>query len=267
MSQVLIASSQADAQAVEAVERHHAAMFGALTQAVDRLLAAAARGAGADSEAALRDLIGWCERELLPHAKAEEGALYPPARAMTEGRLLVEGMIGEHGVIGGLVAGLRTATDPVRAAATAVALKTIFESHMDKENELVLPLLAGDPDTSVAELLAGMHELLGEADGDSAHSAEGATGGHAGGHSCGCGEKDKAGLPELDVRTIPHAIRHATVFGALQAVPAGGGLLLVAHHDPLPLLAQINQHWPGAFAVAYEVRGPEVWRIQLLRAA
>ena len=32
-------------------------------------------------------------------------------------------------------------------------------------------------------------------------------------HHCSCGESN-AGLPELDVRTIPHAIRHGAVIGA-----------------------------------------------------
>ena len=34
--------------------------------------------------------------------------------------------------------------------------------------------------------------------------------------SCGCGADE--GEPTLDVRLIPHAIRHATVFGALSAI-------------------------------------------------
>ena len=45
--------------------------------------------------------------------------------------------------------------------------------------------------------------------------------GHAG--ACGCGEVD-AGAPELDVRPIPHSIRHATVFGAWSAIQPGGSL-------------------------------------------
>ncbi len=72
-------------------------------------------------------------------------------------------------------------------------------------------------------------------------------------------------MPELDVRAVPHAIRHATVFGALDAVPAGGSLVLVAPHDPVPLLDQIRARTNDAFAVAYEQRGPEAWRLRLTR--
>ena len=50
----------------------------------------------------------------------------------------------------------------------------------------------------------------------------------------------KAGWSELDVRAVPHAIRNATVFGALEAVQPGGAMVLVAPHDPLPLLAQVE---------------------------
>lgn len=82
--------------------------------------------------------------------------------------------------------------------------------------------------------------------------------------ACGCGCTDD-GEPELDVRAIPHAIRHATVFGALTAVPVGGSLRLVAPHDPKPLLAQIAEREHGAFEVTYLVSGPDAWTLRLSR--
>jgi uncharacterized protein (DUF2249 family) len=106
-----------------------------------------------------------------------------------------------------------------------------------------------------------MHELLGGTDD---HEDQESSSG-CGGHACACGETDAPGHPELDVRSVPHAIRHATVFGALDAVRPGGGLDLVAPHDPLPLLDQIEQRWPGAFSVTYTERGPEAWRLSLVR--
>ena len=68
-------------------------------------------------------------------------------------------------------------------------------------------------------------------------------------------------------RARPHAIRHATIFGALDAVRPGGGLVLIATHDPLPLLAQVEQRTPGVFAVDYLERGPQDWRLQFVRGA
>ena len=72
-------------------------------------------------------------------------------------------------------------------------------------------------------------------------------------------------MPELDARAVPHAIRHATIFGALDSVEAGSGMVLVAPHDPLPLLALLEQRSPGLFSVDYLERGPEAWRIRFIR--
>lgn len=80
--------------------------------------------------------------------------------------------------------------------------------------------------------------------------------------ACGCGES-VGDAPELDVRVIPHAIRHATVFGAWSAIPQGGTLVLVAPHDPKPLLAQLAER--GPVTVTYLDEGPEAWRLQLTR--
>ncbi|MGW3658263.1 DUF2249 domain-containing protein [Streptomyces sp. NPDC005151] len=80
---------------------------------------------------------------------------------------------------------------------------------------------------------------------------------------CGCGGAEDEALPELDVRGVPHALRHATVFGALDAIPAGSAMVLIAPHDPLPLLAQIEDRSPGIFSVEYLERGPAAWRLQL----
>ncbi len=261
MNDVVIASNEADATAARAVEQHHAQMQGALRVRVDALVTGAARNDEAAARSARAELVAWCRAELVPHAQAEEQALYPAARARAEARLLVEGMLGDHEVILGLVKELDAAGDAVHAAAAARALLAVFDAHLAKENELVLPVLVAAPDVSVSALLDGMHEVLGA---DPAAEHEHAEAG-CGGHDCACGEQDPAGFPELDARQVPHAIRHATVFGALDSVPAGGGLVLVAPHDPLPLLAQIDQRYAGGFAVEYVERGPEAWRLNLVR--
>ena len=97
--------------------------------------------------------------------------MYPAAHVMEAGRLLVDGMLEEHKVIVGLVDEVDRADTHVGAAAAAKALLTVFRLHLGKENDLVLPLLAAADDVSVAELLGGMHELLGAADG--AHDRHG----------------------------------------------------------------------------------------------
>ena len=254
MPDLVIASSEADARAAEAVVNHHAQMSGALALRVEALVTAAANGDATAAEHARGELTAWCERELLPHAAAEERAFYPAAGGTVEGRLLIEAMLGEHRRIVELVHTLaRGATDPVRTAATATALKEMFGSHLTKENELIVPLLQQTPGVSVAELLAGMHEVIGEAKPKPGHEG------------CACGHSDPAGHPELDARSIPHAIRHATIFGALETVRPGAGLILVAPHDPLPLLKQIGERWPDTFSVEYLESGPEAWRLEFVR--
>lgn len=80
---------------------------------------------------------------------------------------------------------------------------------------------------------------------------------------CACGEDHDT--PELDARAIPHSIRHATIFGALGAIKPGGAMVLVAPHDPKPLLAQIAEREGDAIDVSYLQRGPEAWRLRLAR--
>jgi uncharacterized protein (DUF2249 family) len=263
MSTVVVATSAADAQAVEAVKDHHAQLAGALAVQVEALLEAAARGdlsvAGAASDA----LVGWCHAELIPHALAEEQAMYPKAREDPRARLLVDAMLAEHRDLIDLIEAIGSAPHPVRAAANGQALRALFDSHVVKENEQILPLLAESSEVSLADILGGMHELLGHDHGESADAApEGGCGGE-----CGCGDQDPAGvLPEFDARAVPHAIRHATIFGALDSVGAGSGLVLVAPHDPLPLLMQLEQRSPGLFSIDYLECGPEAWRIRFVRA-
>ncbi|MBO3085656.1 DUF2249 domain-containing protein [Cellulomonas fengjieae] len=81
-------------------------------------------------------------------------------------------------------------------------------------------------------------------------------------HTCGCGGKDEA-EPVLDVRTIPHAIRHGAVFGAFDAVAPGSSMVLVAPHLPRPLIAQLQDR--GPIDVEVLVDGPDAWRVRLAK--
>lgn len=81
---------------------------------------------------------------------------------------------------------------------------------------------------------------------------------------CGCDEAHSEG-PELDARQIPHRIRHAAVLGVVGSLGLGQSFVLVAPHDPLPLLAQIRKQTDDQIEVSYLQRGPEAWRLQLTR--
>lgn len=306
-STVIIASSPADSGAADRIVAHHAEMVARCAALVDALLAAVSAGDAPGAAEARDRLIVWSRGELLPHATAEVGALYPPAAALPPGRLLITAMRAEHQVIGRLIDRIAGTASPIEAATSAAALREVFTGHVWKENELVVPLLAAESSVSLAGALEEMHGSLAEGqktddsgadatsdsevDGTSAAGGQGACGcgDHAGepdrhagepahhhagepadghrGAPCGCGGHEDAGAsrPVLDARAVPHAIRHATVFGALDAVPQGRGLELIAPHDPLPLLAQIERRNPGAFEISYLERGPESWRLAIDR--
>ena len=84
-------------------------------------------------------------------------------------------------------------------------------------------------------------------------------------HSCRCGEEESSTFPELDATSIPHEIRHAAIFGALESIKKGGGMVLVAPHKPVPLLAQIEKKHPGVFTVSHLDEGPDKWHVQFIR--
>ena len=82
---------------------------------------------------------------------------------------------------------------------------------------------------------------------------------------CGCSDAGAHTDPVLDARLIPHAVRHAAIFGALDSLASGASLVLVAPHDPLPLLAQARARYNDAIAVEYLVEGPEAWHLRITR--
>jgi uncharacterized protein (DUF2249 family) len=71
--------------------------------------------------------------------------------------------------------------------------------------------------------------------------------------------------PRLDVRQLPHDRRHATVLAALDAMPVGGALVLVAPHAPRPLLAEIEARYRGGMLAEWLQDGPDTWQVRLSR--
>ncbi|MEU8799589.1 DUF2249 domain-containing protein [Spirillospora sp. NPDC048819] len=211
-------------------------------------------------------LVAFCAEEVVPHAEAEEKTLYKAAEELPEARLLLRAMLREHTALRDTVTELEAARTPGETVAAASALNAIFQSHLEKENNLVLPALV-EHGVDLAALLAGMHEILGA----DAHGGEAA---EAGGHHCTCGGHDDPGTPgataevtggELDVRVLAPAQRHEQIFAAFAALSAGTAFLLVNDHDPKPLYYQFAAEHPGDFTWDYEEAGPEVWRVRIGR--
>ncbi|MGB3698812.1 MAG: DUF2249 domain-containing protein [Gordonia sp. (in: high G+C Gram-positive bacteria)] len=248
---VVMASSAADADTLEQQRQAIAEITGRASALESALLRAGSAGAGVDE--ARGAVAAFSSATLNPWLEAAQRRLLPEAAGVDRVRLLVEGLLGEARMIGQLGQRIATAgTDTVNLVADVSALRALVEVFYGKLADILLPALAEDGSVSLAALVAEL---------PTAAPAPAAAAGHGG---CACGEHDHD-EPELDVRQIPHAIRHATVFGAFDAVPDGGSMILVAHHDPIPLLHQLADRNGGRIQVEYTERGPEAWRLRLTR--
>lgn len=91
------------------------------------------------------------------------------------------------------------------------------------------------------------------------------TSAHDDGTACTCGEENKKHVT-LDARLIPHAVRHASIFGALDALEADGSLDIIAGHRPMPLLAQLEQRSPGVFNTEFILESPNECVVRFTRS-
>ncbi|MGC3953516.1 MAG: DUF2249 domain-containing protein [Propionicimonas sp.] len=82
-----------------------------------------------------------------------------------------------------------------------------------------------------------------------------------GGCGCGC----SGGTPELVLSSIPKIIRSGAVIGGLTSLRSGQQVVLVANHDPAPLLSALNRVAPDAFDLRFLEEGPQSWRVEVTR--
>jgi quercetin dioxygenase-like cupin family protein len=142
---------------ITAIRAHHGQLAEQLRAHVDAAVNAARSGAyGGERDA----LVDWCRSELLPHASAEEQALYRPAANLEPTRLLIAAMIAEHRALERLVNDLAFASDSAQVSGQAVATQALFAVHLGKENDLLLPAL-DQAGVNLSAVLHGMHEILG----------------------------------------------------------------------------------------------------------
>jgi uncharacterized protein (DUF2249 family) len=193
------------------------------------------------------DLLAYLGAEILPHAVAEEQTLYQAAGR--DGLAdQIAAMTDEHRQLAETVDALAHTTDPHDALRHARHFQAIFTTHVDAENNVVLPaLLAGE--TSLAALLEAMHEAYHAAKlGTGAHGEAGdvaavlqrlltvalrrlARGGHAD-EACRIGASAwsqlRVGRPDLASRTTALLHQLARHEGAT-TVPT---VLVTEHPDP-----------------------------------
>ncbi|MCE7032973.1 DUF2249 domain-containing protein [Lysobacter sp. GX 14042] len=60
----------------------------------------------------------------------------------------------------------------------------------------------------------------------------------------------------FDARGIARRFRHSAIFGALGALQPGEAMRFVNDHDPIPLLAQIQDRFGEKVEIAYLQREP-----------
>lgn len=249
MNNLVLASSSAEAAALEDVKTRLAEAGGTLGTLGGNLVSAAAAAGGELAAEDQLKLVDFAEKELQPLAAAFAEAL--------------SGATGPDAVVAALANGdsarlveatktLESRETPVQIVHAGARLQEAAAAFLDHATELVVPVLAQSPTLTLSGILP-------ERSAEAAPAAVPATGG------CACGGHDEPGLSELDTRVIPHAIRHATIFGALEGLSAGKGILLIANHNPLPLLAQLEQRSAGKFAVEYVENGPETWKLSMVR--
>ncbi|TDQ53138.1 DUF2249 domain-containing protein [Actinorugispora endophytica] len=255
---------------IAAIRSHHEQMGRTVADhtltiqdSIDRLLSPLAR----------RDqLLDFATGEVLPHALAEEGTLYRTAEELPGLRLLVRAMRAEHTVLHDLVDRLEEARTQGEVAGAASALNALFQAHLAKENDVLLPALA-EAGVDLDALLAGMHEILGAPEPGAGDRPGCGCGG------CGCGGSDAPAADEtatadpadpadpadgeLDVRGLVPAQRHRQIFATFEALAAGTAFVLVNDHDPKPLYYQFAAEYPGRFVWEYLEAGPVVWRVRI----
>ncbi len=76
-----------------------------------------------------------------------------------------------------------------------------------------------------------------------------------------------SGQKTLDVRPIPPRDKHSTIFSTFDALATGESFVLINDHDPRPLRYQFDAEHPGSFGWQYLEQGPEVWRVEISKAA
>ena len=69
----------------------------------------------------------------------------------------------------------------------------------------------------------------------------------------------------FDARGVAKRFRHAAIFGALDALQPGEAMRFLNDHDPLPLLAQMQQRYVDGVRIEYRQSAPEGVMIDFIR--
>ncbi|MBP8022717.1 MAG: DUF2249 domain-containing protein [Azonexus sp.] len=73
-----------------------------------------------------------------------------------------------------------------------------------------------------------------------------------------CNHTTPEALYPFDARGVAKRFRHAAIFGALDSLVPGETMRFCNDHDPLPLLAQMQQRYGDGVVIEYVQREPGV---------
>jgi len=206
--------------------------------------------AGDDADGVRTALNDFVAGEVIPHALAEEDAIYSAGAQLASQASLVAGMILEHHALVDLAGQMCGDATDFQAALASVAFQKLFVVHVRKENELLLPALV-DAGTDLAALLATMQRAF------QARKAEAATNGAVGGLLARDGES------VVDTR-VPAAGSCASMANdAVDALAPGGSFVLVADHDPRGIRYMLQAERPGSTTWQVLEDGPERWQARI----
>lgn len=157
---ITLPATEEDERAIQAMLDHHAHLLRGLYARADELRTAVSQRRAYD--APLAALTAYLATEILPHARAEEATLYQAAAAAAPAALFVEAMLVDHGELVSRTRSLANVCDAFTALGIADAIVALFEVHVRKENELLLPALQHADGVSLSSLLQSMHQQLGD---------------------------------------------------------------------------------------------------------
>jgi uncharacterized protein (DUF2249 family)/hemerythrin-like domain-containing protein len=241
------------------ITAHHRELGQHLVAEVAALEEGASDGAG---------LVAFLQGELLPHAAGEEQHLYPTVNDLIKAHDTPTATMSlDHEYIRQTAERIATLAQQLRAATdeaerqtlqrqllrAAVQIEAVVSLHTEKEERAYLPLIARH--LSGAEQQRMLDELHETAEARE-HAAT----------TTGAPEAPTE-TPNLDVRALPPAQRHALIFRTFDALTPGAAFVLVNDHDPKPLYYQLNFEYRGQLVWDYLEEGPEDWRVRIGKGA
>ncbi len=224
--------------AFDAMIGHHKALVQGVNSRVENITLA--KKDGKDAGRSIGDFAAYFRAEIIPHAYAEEEVIYARALIYPDLTGIIAQMKAEHEVLIAHVTTLESLSASDITSDSIQEIASLFENHVAKENELILPRLDSDAEVGLAELLDNMHKVL---------------------------ERLSANEQVLDATQIAPRERHEKIFETFGGLAPGQGFVLQNDHDPKPLRYQFEAELPGQFTWDPIEAGPERWRIRICRSA